>query len=179
MQHDSHRNFVIYFTFILVGLILVNCKGTLSRIEKPRITLAGIQVEEVKVFETVFNIQLRVFNTNDFPIIVKGLDCEMEMNGKPFAMGITSSNIEIPAYGTTVVPVIVYSSVLDVVRGIAGLQDKEKLSYQIKGHLRLSSGVFSPSTIPFKSEGEFSIKELIDKEIIQKSNKGFLKEDNP
>ncbi len=64
---------------LLSGLCLVlfffsGCAGFGKRLEPPRIALANIQVKEVKILESVFQIDLRIFNTNEVPLDVKGIE---------------------------------------------------------------------------------------------------------
>jgi len=143
-------------------LSLAGCAGVGKTLEPPRVTLANIQVEEVKAFETVFQIELRVFNTNDIAIEIKGIDCELELNDRKFASGVSKVEKTIPSYGTDTVPITLYSSVLDMVRGVLNLPGKEKLKYKVSGRVRLGGGPLVPSVVPFKSEGEFSLEGLND-----------------
>jgi LEA14-like dessication related protein len=59
-------------TISVSTLLLVGCTGVGKRLEPPRISLANIQVQEFTGFETVFQIKLRVFNSNDVDLNVKG-----------------------------------------------------------------------------------------------------------
>ena len=141
-------------------LILSGCAGFGKRLETPRITLSNFNVQEIKIFESVFTIEMRVFNTNEVPLEIKGLDCDLELNGKRLATGVVNVNINIPSYETALIPMTLYSSVLDVVRVLQGLAKTEKLEYKLTGRLRLGKGAM-PSTIPFKSTGELPLKELV------------------
>jgi LEA14-like dessication related protein len=128
--------------------------------ETPRISLANLQVQESKGLETTFLVHLRVTNPNDVELDIKGLDCDLEINGKPFAYGISNAQVKVPAFGSETIPVTVYSSVLDIVKGLFGLQQREDLSYQLKGKVRMAGGGLMPSTLPFDSQGTVSIKDL-------------------
>ena len=146
--------------FILIFLILSGCAGLGRRLEAPRITLSNFSVQEIKVFESVFKIQLRVFNTNDTPLEIKGLNCDLEINGKRLATGVANVKTDIPSYETGIVPMTLYSSVLDVMEVLRGLAKTDKLQYTLKGRLRLGKGAI-PSTIPFTSTGELPLKEFV------------------
>ncbi|MBW2096784.1 MAG: LEA type 2 family protein [Deltaproteobacteria bacterium] len=145
--------------FVLM-LFFFGCAGLGKRLEPPGINVANIQVQEVKAFETVLKIDLRLINPNDVPLDIKGLNCNLELNGKRFASGVANAKKVIPPYGTGVIPVVVYSSVFKVIRGIVGLQGKENLTYRLKGRLRLEGNRLLGSTIPFESAGVLSLKAL-------------------
>jgi LEA14-like dessication related protein len=162
MAFPMIKYLTIFLGLALSALSLTGCAGFGKTLEPPRVSLADIQLEEVKAFETIFQIELRLFNTNDIPIEIKGIDCELELNGRKFGSGVSRVEKEIPSYGTDTVPITLYSSVLDMVRGVLNLPGKEKLQYKVSGHVRLSGGPFIPSAIPFKSEGEFALEAISD-----------------
>ncbi len=130
-----------------------------KRLEPPRVKLATIRVEDFNVVETVFEVQLRVFNTNDTALQIRGLECELEINDQPFAIGVSDANVEIPSFGTQLLPLHVYASVFDIIKSAQGLQNQDQLKYQIKGKVRLGAGAF-PSVLPFDSEGNISLPDL-------------------
>ena len=136
------------------------CAGIGQQLEPPRISLANIQVQEFTGFETVFQIQLRVFNTNDMDLRVNGIDADLEINGKPFATGVSKTEVKIPSFGTQIVPVTLYSSVIDIVKGIHGLHKTEKLAYRLKGKLRVAGESTASRTLPFESEGQVTLDEF-------------------
>ena len=147
---------------LVATLMLVSgCAGMGQRLESPRVKLASIQVKAVKGLETVFEIQLRVFNTNEAPLNVKGIECELELNGESFAVGVSKADIEIAAFDTRIIPVTVYTSVIDMVKGIHNLQKDEQIQYELSGKLRLGGNSF-PSLIPFSAEGIISFKALLN-----------------
>jgi LEA14-like dessication related protein len=155
------RQYIGLFSGLMaILLILSGCAGWGQRLESPRITLANFNVQEIKIFESVFTIEMRVFNTNDTPMEIKGLNCDLELNGKRLATGVANVKINIPSYETALIPITLYSSVLDVMRVLRGLAKNDNLEYKLTGHLRLGKGTM-PSTIPFKSTGELPLQEFV------------------
>lgn len=140
--------------------LIAGCAGWGKPLETPRVSLSNIQVQESKGLETTFLVHLRVTNPNDVDLDVKGVDFDLEINGKHFAYGISNTQVKVPAFGSEIIPITVHSSVLDIVRGLFGLQQREDLSYQLKGKVRMAGGMLMPSTLPFDSQGTVSIKDL-------------------
>ena len=138
---------------------IAGCAGVGKRLEPPRVKMANIRPESFNLLETVFEVQLRVFNTNETPLIIRGVESEIEINGKPFAFGVSESDVEVPAYGTALLPLRVYSSVFDIIKSAAGLQNQDQLNYLIKGTLHLGGSAF-PASLPFESEGHISLPEI-------------------
>lgn len=145
---------------IVASLLLAGCAGVGKHLEPPRISLAQIQVQEFTGLEAVFQIKLRVFNTNDIDLKVKGIEADLEINGKPFATGVSRAAVKIPSFGTELVSVTVYSSVVDIVKGIHGLQKAEQLKYRLKGKLRVAGNNMTSSSLPFESEGQVKLNDL-------------------
>lgn len=148
----------------LLFLVLAGCAGIGKQLEPPRISLANIQVRELAGFETVFEIQIRVFNTNDVDLNVKGIEAELEINGRPFATGVSNSPVDIPSFGTELVTVTVYSSVIDIVKGIHSLHQYEQLKYRLNGKLRAAGDNLLPVTLPFESEGQVTMDDFKEQE---------------
>ena len=144
---------------IVASLLLAGCAGVGKHLEPPRISLAQIQVQEFTGLEAVFQIKLRVFNTNDIDLKVKGIEADLEINGKPFATGVSRAAVKIPSFGTELVSVTVYSSVVDIVKGIHGLQKAEQLKYRLKGKLRVAGENLTSTTLPFESDGQVTFND--------------------
>jgi LEA14-like dessication related protein len=144
---------------IITLFFLFGCAGLGKRLEPPRIHIAGLQVREMRGLEAVFQADLRVMNPNEATLDIRGVDCALELNGRPFASGVSSSDAQIPAFETGIVSVTIYSSVIDMVRGMLDLPKKESLSYRITGKVRLGGGAI-PSLVPFTAEGMLSARDL-------------------
>jgi LEA14-like dessication related protein len=156
------QTFRLGISVVVASLFLIfiaGCAGVGQRLEPPRVKLANIRPESFNVLETVFDVQLRVFNTNETAIQIRGIESEIEINGKTFAFGVSESDVEIPAYGTALLPLRVYSSVFDIIKSAAGLHNQKQLSYHIKGKLRLGASTF-PRVLPFESEGKISLPDI-------------------
>jgi LEA14-like dessication related protein len=153
---NSKRTFLLLMMGVLFQL-LAGCAGMGKHLEPPRISLAGIQPQEFTGLETVFRVQLRVFNTNEMELNVKGVEADIEINGKHFATGVSKAETIIPAFETALVPVTVYSSVIDIFKSVQGLQKTAQLIYRLKGKLWLSGEQLVTSSLPFESEGRITI----------------------
>jgi LEA14-like dessication related protein len=147
----------------MVFFFVSGCAGIGQRLEPPRVKLIHVEVQEVKAFETIFKVQLRIFNTNDRALQISGIDCELELNGQPFAVGVSKASVEIPSYDTKTVPVVVYSSVIDMVRGIYGMHKNDQLKYALNGKVRMGSDKFT-SVVPFSSQGSLPLKDFVGRE---------------
>ena len=150
---------IITISACLFLYTFAGCAGIGQRMEPPQVKLANLRVEEFSVLETVFEIHLRVFNTNDAALQINGLECQLDINDKPFATGISDAEVEIPSYGTQLVPLRAYASLFDLIKSARGMQDRDQLQYHLKGKVRLGGSAF-PSVLAFDSEGNISLPEM-------------------
>lgn len=141
-------------------MVLSGCAGLGKTLEQPRINLANIRVEEMTGLETAFLVQLRVFNTNEKDLQVTGIECDLDLNDRRFATGVSKTAVTIPSYGSEMVSVTVYTSVLSMVRSMMRLQQNQQLSYRLKGKLRLDDESMLLQTLPFKSEGKMTLDDI-------------------
>ena len=157
MQNSRLCKWIIAAAFMLA--FMAACAGVGKRLEPPSVKLADIRLESLNVLEAVFDVKMRVFNTNDTALQIRGIECKIDLNGKEFAIGVSESEVEVPSYGTALLPLQVYSSVFDIIKNAAGLPSKNQLDYRIKGKLRLGGSAF-PSILPFESQGQISLPDL-------------------
>jgi len=151
---------------VVAGLMILHgCAGFGRSLESPEISLANISLQEAKAFETTFELDLRVFNNNDVPLEIRGVKCELEVNGNKLAKGVSATQTTVPAFGTEVVRMVVYSSMLgmvssmlDMIRSAQSDQIAQNLNYKISGRLSIGGDSTMPWSFPFKSQGELDLE---------------------
>jgi LEA14-like dessication related protein len=135
---------------------LAGCSGLFQTLEGPRINIANITAQEVKLFEQVFDLELRVQNPNDLSLEINGLAFELEVNGKRFATGVSNQNVTVDRFSSAVIHVEAITTFWGFLRQAAEYQQTRtpRVTYRIKGSIY--SG--SPSIrLPFDDSGEFNI----------------------
>ncbi len=160
---EKRSGFFYRWLLLLFLLLPAGCAGIHGHVQEPEVTLADMQVVEMRPLEAVFQIQLRVMNPNDFGLDIRGVRCDVNIDGKHFATGVGDQESEIPAYGTGLVPVKVYastlkmfSSVLAMVQGMDGrAAGLAPIHYDISGTIRMGGGI--SRTVPFHSKGELAL----------------------
>jgi len=61
--------------------------------------------------------------------------------------------VKIPSFGTELVTVAVYSSVISMFKSVYGLHESEELKYRLNGKLRVAGDSTFATTLPFESAG--------------------------
>jgi LEA14-like dessication related protein len=134
------------------------CAFLAKHMEPPRVSVVDLRIKSVTFFESAMEIDIRIQNPNALSFHTTGITFDLEINGRRLATGLSDASIKVPAMGSAIMPIIVYSNMLDVLRGVYSIQGKEKVSYGITGRIRLKEGRGLPETLPFKSKGEITIQ---------------------
>ena len=141
---------------LILGSSLTVCSGLFRTMERPRINIANITPKEIKLFEQVFDLELRIQNPNESALSINGLAFELEINDSRFATGVSSENVTVDRFGSAVIHVQAVTSLWGVLQQIAHFQQTGTplVTYRIKG--AVYSG--SPSVkLRFDDSGEFKI----------------------
>ncbi|SAL12635.1 late embryogenesis abundant protein [Caballeronia arvi] len=136
-SHQSKRRFVLFFAALFTMLALNGCAGFFNR-DAMRVTVAGIEPLEGQGLEMRFVVKLRVQNPNDAPIDFDGVALDLDLNGRPFASGVSDQRGSVPRFGEAVVSVPVTVSAFSVARqafGFATGDTVNKVSYAVRGKL--------------------------------------------
>jgi LEA14-like dessication related protein len=122
--------------------------------EPPRINLVNVTPKEIKLFEQVFDLELRVQNPNEAALSINGLAFELEINDKRFATGVSNENVTVDGFSSLVIHAQAVTTSWGFLQQIAQLQRTGTPlgTYRIRG--AIYSG--SPSVkLPFDNSGEF------------------------
>ncbi len=133
-------------------LLLSACTGIPNNFEKPQVTMAGLEIAELGVIEQRFIVSLRVSNPNNFSIPIDGLAMKLDINGQPFATGVSNQAMTLPRLGEMVVKVNVTTNLFSVWKQIKTITSKNQpIAYGLTGKLSLP---LIPGGIGFDRKGE-------------------------
>ncbi|MCO6413805.1 MAG: LEA type 2 family protein [Thiogranum sp.] len=137
-------------------LVLTACSTLPMRTDPPRVTLIGLSLVSVELFEQRYQVRLRMKNPNAFALPVRGLDFHLELNGKTFADGVSNQSLDVPAYGESVLALEVTSGLLQVFRQLQALEDSAMsgVAYRIQGNIAI--GDFG-RRLPFDYTGQIGL----------------------
>ena len=117
-------------------------------------TVADVRPLEVTLLEQRFAVTVRVLNPNDLDIEFDGVVFDLELNGKPFAKGVSNRKGTIPRFGEALIDVNVVSGLSGILRQVNELRSgREAMTYRLSG--RVATGAFG--TVPFESKGELRL----------------------
>ena len=144
---------------LLVGG-LAGCAGLGALKEKPEVSLAGVELQEFALFEQRFGIKLRIRNPNDVDLPISALVFDVELNGQPFARGMSNKAVTVPRYGEAVLEASAVSQLGGMLRQFREWQKAQRegaaVTYRIVGHLELG-GFGGLGSLPFERQGEVQL----------------------
>lgn len=143
---------------VALALLLAACVTAITK--PPAVSLAGVDLDSIGLFEQRYVLQLRVLNPNDTDIPVQGLAFDVELNGMHFASGVSNSAVTVPRLGEALLEVKVTSNLASFMRQLRDLQKSGRngLDYRIKGNLQVSGY----GALPFNQKGELPFPDFAD-----------------
>jgi len=127
-----------WFFGALVLLSLAGCQSFAS-LQKPEVSLIGLQVAEIGLMEQQWQVALRVTNPNERELTLKTLDYVLYVDNKKFASGMNQSAVTLPARGSTQVTTTVTTSLLSILNQLSGLTNtKDEVPYRVTGTARIT-----------------------------------------
>ncbi|CAN7322540.1 LEA type 2 family protein [Paraburkholderia sp. DD10] len=142
---------------MLAVFITLTLNGCASLFGDPlRVNVAGIEPLDGQGFEMRFNVKLRVQNPNESAVSFNGVSLDLELNGKPFASGVSDQIGTVPRFGETVVDVPLTVPAFAAVRqafAFAGAAQSGQFPYVLRG--KLAGGL--TGTTRFVDRGTLSL----------------------
>jgi LEA14-like dessication related protein len=135
---------------------LAGCTWMGTSMERPRINIANVTPTEIKLFEQLFDLELRIQNPNDSALAINGLSFELEINEKPFASGLSDQNVTIGRFSSGIIHVQAITSLWSFLRQVAEIQKTgmPRVAYRIRGAIYAGS---SSIKLRFDDAGEIQI----------------------
>lgn len=162
VRSEPSRHLRSHLGGVAVALLTIGlsaCSGaSLPIAEKPDVSLAGLSFAEVGLFEQGFTLQLRLKNPNDFDIPVQALNFALDVNGAPFAKGLTNEDFTLPASAEIVVPIEVSIATQDLIERVAAIGTGRRLDYRLSGAAEIDSWFSAP--VPFERAGKLALPEI-------------------
>lgn len=159
----SRRHARLAAILAVVSLTLNGCAGLFGG-DPLRVDVAGIEPADGQGLEMRFNVKLRVQNPNESAVNFDGVSLALELNGKPFASGVSDQSGTVPRFGETVVnvPLTVpaFAAVRQAFAFVGAVQTGAVQSGQIPYVLRgkLAGGL--TGTTRFVDQGTLSLPAL-------------------
>jgi len=151
------RKFVsVCFLWVVFFAVFVSgCASLMWMGEKPRVDIVNIIPTEMRLMEQTFMMELRIQNPTETDLVINGLFFDLEINGQPFARGVSNQSFKVERLSTKIVKMEAYTGLTSILRQLSELR---KGNYDTGFRYRLKGGLYSGSPsirIPFDETGEF------------------------
>jgi LEA14-like dessication related protein len=157
---------IIRYFFVLLSLTLTACAGITYHAEPPQISINNIQLVDAQLLEQRYELTLRIQNTNDFPLFIKGLSYQLHINGSKFAHGVSKQTLDILPYEEQLLTVSLVSNTLGIINQLQALSTTNKtLHFRLTGHVSHGTiaNTISLYNLPFEKEGTLDFSGLLNK----------------
>ena len=154
----AKRRDVILGAGALFALVLVGACALRGDMRPLEVRLADLRPIGGGLFEQRFRVDLRLVNPNDFALDIDGLTLDLDLQGRPFASGLSNRRVRVPRLGEAVVPVEASTSILEFARQIFVLAETGDLSYRISGVAYL--GGIGGGQVPYERSGSLGLSSL-------------------
>lgn len=147
---SAHALCAVFFVSLVCG-----CASLFWMGEQPRIDIVNIVPKEMRLMEQSFLIEFRIQNPMDKALNITGLVFDLDINGQPFARGVSNQSLTVERLSTGTVQVETYTGLFSILRQLGELR---KGNYTSGFTYRLKGSVYSGSPsvrIPFDETGEF------------------------
>jgi len=136
---------------ILGAGFVVAC--ALTRFETPHLTVIKVEMVDGDILSQRFKVRLRAQNPNDRELPVRGINCNLELDGEEFGEGVSAEEFTIPAYGEADFDMLLTTNLAGAVARVIGNKDRGEagLEYRLSGKINLAKGFMH--SIPFSDSG--------------------------
>ena len=147
---------------VAVILWVTACAAFNTRVQAPYITIAGLEVSDITLFEQHYRLQMRIQNPNNFELPIVGMSYELYINDRRFARGVSPVAVTVPRFGEALTTVEMVSDLGSVLASFRTLelrsgQGHESFKYRLNGDVKLSNRA---GMLPFEYAGEFNVKRM-------------------
>jgi len=143
----------------LLVLGLGACAGSPARMDPLSVTLSDIRPVQMGLLEQEYAIRIRVQNPNNTAIPLAGLSYQIELNGEPFARGVSKQTAAVPAFGEIMLDATAVGNIGGLMAQVVQVQRSglpQAFSYRLKGKLTTAQA----ASLPFDHSGSVELPDF-------------------
>jgi LEA14-like dessication related protein len=140
---------------VLCVILVSGCASLFWMGEKPRVDIVNVTPKEMRLLEQTFLLELRIQNPTETDLDINGMSFELEINGQPFARGVSNQSLKVERLSTKVIQVEAFTGLTSILRQLSEVKKGSYASgftYRLKGSIHTGAPAFR---IPFDETGEF------------------------
>ena len=149
------KRWLIRLAAVLALTALAACE-TMDDTLPPRISLANVMLAQPGLLRQDLNLDLRIANPNNVDIPIEGLTFRLDLDGQPFAEGMSNERVTVPRLSEVAVPVKGSVDTLNLVRQILTLGQSDTIRYRISGFAYVGA-IAGARRVPYERDGSLSL----------------------
>ncbi|MDP1928462.1 MAG: LEA type 2 family protein [Thiobacillus sp.] len=129
----------VWILFFSLGLAA--CSGLPWNAVAPKVRVADVGIKSLGLLEQRLDVGLRISNPNGFDLSIEALEFELDVNGRPFASGLSRKVTLIPAVASAMLRVDAFMQSKDLIQQFKSLSPdglKAGVPYRLKGRFKTS-----------------------------------------
>lgn len=142
--------------FILALALWIGGCATVDDAKPPSIQLSNIRLGSGGLLNQELLIEIRIGNPNDFELPLTGLTFQLDVNGRPFADGLSNATVTVPRLGFATVPVTGNTNIVSIFRQLMFLGKSDRITYRLHGDAYVGRLGINQS-VPYERTGELSL----------------------
>ena len=149
----------LFVAAMLAALPQAGCMLS-PKLQAPTLSIVSVQLTSGTLWEQHLKVRMRVHNPNDRTLPVKRLEYTLEVQGQPFASGVSDSSFVVPALGESEFDMSMTTNVTATLVELLGRGSDalgEGVAYHLSGKVLLSQGLLR--SIPFNQSGTFNLQQ--------------------
>ena len=150
--HSLRRSLLV----LLLATPLAACAA--FHIERPRVALVDVGLENVGLLQSSLVLDLRVENPNSFRLPIDRGVYTFYLGGERIGIGGTRTPVDVPAHGTSTQQIVVELDNLRLLSRLRQLFDRRTVDYRIEADHYITG--FRSQAIHSVAEGEIDGSEL-------------------
>jgi LEA14-like dessication related protein len=146
-------------TAMLAGLLEAGCVLA-PKLQAPSLSIVSVQLASGTLWGQRLKVRVHVHNPNDRALAVKSVEYTLEVEGQPFASGLSDSSFVVPALGETEFDMSMTINVAGALLKLLGRGPDalgQSVAYRLTGKVSLAQGLLR--SIPFEQSGTFRLQQ--------------------
>ena len=137
----------------IFAALLSGCAG---RLQKPEVSLAGVELVGFGLVEQRLLLKLRISNPNDVDLPVKALSFDLDLDGQPFAKGASEQPVIVARQADALLEVKVVSRLGELLKQLRAARRNGKLGYRVYGRVEVEGS----GSVAFDRSGDVPLAAL-------------------
>lgn len=145
---------------VLLALLLASCSLIFPKLKAPQLSIVGASLQKGDLWTQHVKLRVRVQNPNTRTLPVRGLHYTLDVDGEPFAEGVSATSFVVPAGGEAEFDTTVRVNLASTLIRLLGRRN-EAVPYHLKGKVRLSWWLWR--SVRFDHEGTFRPRDVMSR----------------